>query len=180
MLFGFGRSFTIARRNRVSRCTFASSALKWFGASPPALRVPASGELLCFRYQLLRLLNGFRFLRIRARSDLSSFTCVRHIFMVPHFCHARRSVLHRSATIACPGHITPPKLSDARWNGESTVQSDSWLFPLFQNLDLPSDGRHPVIYILGLRFEIGRDCSQLPGVVFQSIAIMFECFDNRL
>ena len=28
------------------------------------------------------------------------------------------------------------------------------LFPLFQNLDLLSDGRHPVVYFLGLRFEI--------------------------
>ena len=82
MLFSFTRSFTIAWRNRASRCTFARSALQCSGASHPALRVPACGELRCFRYQLLRIPNGFRFLRIHACSDLSSFSCVWHIFMV--------------------------------------------------------------------------------------------------
>ena len=93
-----------------SLCTFARSALQCSGVSHPALRVPACGELLCFRHQLLRFLNGFRFLRIRASSDLSSFTCVWHIFIVSHFCHARRSVLHRPATLTCPGPIAPPNL----------------------------------------------------------------------
>jgi hypothetical protein len=56
----------------------------------------------------------------------------------------------------------------------------SGLFPLFQNLDLLSDGRHPVVYFLGLCLEIGRDTSQLSSVVFQLIRIMFERIDNRL
>ena len=54
------------------------------------------------------------------------------------------------------------------------------LFPLFQSIDLLSNGRHPVVDILSLRFEIGRTCSQLPGVVFKLIGIMFECINNRL
>ena len=95
MFFTFVRSFTIAQRNRVSRCTFVRSALQCSGASHPALRVPACGELLCFRQQLLRLPNGFRFLGVRACRDLSSFTCVWHIFVLAHFRRARRSVLHR-------------------------------------------------------------------------------------
>src|SRR5271157_3963589 len=99
--------------------------------------------------------------------------------MVSHFRRAKRSVLHRSATLSCPGPIVPRRTLLTQ-DGEPTIPSDSWLFPLFQNLDLLSDGRHAVVYFLGLRFEIGRDCSQLPGVVFQSIAIMFERFDNRL
>jgi hypothetical protein len=41
-------------------------------------------------------------------------------------------------------------------------------------------GRHPVVYFLGPCLQIGRDCSQLSGVVFQSIGIMFERINNRL
>jgi hypothetical protein len=104
------RSFRFARRYRVSRCRFLRSALQCSGASQQALRVPACGELPCFRHQLLRLLNGFRFFRIHASSDLSPFTCVWHIFMVPHFCHARRLVLRGSATIARPDHSQLPEM----------------------------------------------------------------------
>ena len=82
-----------ARRNQVSRCTSTRSALQRSGASHQVLRVPACGELLCFRRQFPRLLNGFRFLRIYACSDLSSFTCVRHIFMVSHSAMQDVSVL---------------------------------------------------------------------------------------
>jgi hypothetical protein len=85
MLFSFAWSFTIARRNRASHFTFARSTLQCSGASQQSFLVPACGELLCFRHQLLRLLNGFRFLRIRACRDLSSFTCVWHILIVSHF-----------------------------------------------------------------------------------------------
>lgn len=180
MLVSLARSLTIARRNQLSCGAFARSALRCSGASRQALRVPYCGELLCFRRQLLRLTNGFGFLRVHAGSDLSSFTCVGHFFMASHFCHARRSVLQRSDTITCPLQIAPPTLSNSRWTGGSTFPSDSWLIPLFQNLDLLSDGRHPVVYCLGLRLEIGRDVCQLPGVVFQLIGIMSECFDNRL
>jgi len=66
------------RRNRASHCTFARSAPQCFGASNLALHIAAGGGSLGFRHQLLRLSNGFRFLRIRACSDLSSFTCVGH------------------------------------------------------------------------------------------------------
>ena len=54
------------------------------------------------------------------------------------------------------------------------------LFPLFQNIDLLSDGRHPVIYFFSFCFQMGRACSQLPGVVFQLSGIVFECINNRL
>ena len=54
------------------------------------------------------------------------------------------------------------------------------LFPLFQSIDLLSDGRHPIVYFLSPGFEIGRGCSQLPGVVFKLTGIMFECINNRL
>ena len=82
-----------ARRNQVSRCASTRSALPCSGASHQVLRVPAWGELLCFRHQLLRLLNGFPFLRIYAWSDLSSFTCIWHIFMVSHSAMQDVSVL---------------------------------------------------------------------------------------
>ena len=54
------------------------------------------------------------------------------------------------------------------------------LFPPFQSIDLLSDGRHPIVYFLSLRLEIGRGCSELPGVVSKLIGIMFECINNRL
>lgn len=53
------------------------------------------------------------------------------------------------------------------------------LFPLFQYIDLLSDGRHPVVNFLSLRFKIGRGCSHLSGVVFQLIGIVFECINDR-
>ena len=53
------------------------------------------------------------------------------------------------------------------------------LFPLFQYIDLLSDGRHPVVNFLSLRFKIGRGCSQLSAVVLQLIGIVFERINNR-
>ena len=105
----------IAQRNRVSRCTTSRSALQCSGASRPALPVSACGELLCFRQQLLRLPNGFRFLRIRACRDLSSFTCIWHIFMISHFRRARRSVL-RGRALTWSGPRVPPNIINSRWN----------------------------------------------------------------
>ena len=101
------RCFSISRgpspspdETGVSPCTPMRSALYCSGASRLSFRIPVCGELLCFRHQFLRLLNGFSFLRIHACRDLSSFTCVWHTFMVSHFCHARRSVFHGSATLS--------------------------------------------------------------------------------
>ena len=54
------------------------------------------------------------------------------------------------------------------------------LLPVFQNLDLFSDGFNPIIDFLSLRFEIGGGCAQLPGVVVKPIAIMFQRVDNSL
>ena len=162
-----------------SRCIFVGSALQRFGTSHLALLIVAGGGSFGFQRQLLSLSNGFRFLRIRAGSDLPPSICAWHIFIVSHFSHARHSVLHRPATLIGPGLIVPPNLGGSGWDGTSTNPSGSWLFPFFQNVDLLSDRRHPVVDFFSLCFELGRCCSQLPSVVFQLSGIMFECINNR-
>ena len=119
IVFRQARTLTSARHSRVSRFRFARPILQHSVGSQQALLVPACGELIGFRPQLLRLPNGFRFLRVRPCRNLSSSICAWHIFS--HFCHARRSVLHRPTTLTCPGIIAPPNPRDPAWDGTSTI-----------------------------------------------------------
>lgn len=123
------------------------------------------------------------------RFPLPSHSCVQRSPLFPlclayplasHFFRARHSVLPRPATLTWLGLIAPPNLRDSGWEGTSTIPAGLWLLPLLQTLDLLSEGRHPVVYFLSLGLEIGRGCSQLPGMVFQLIGIVHECVNNRL
>ena len=76
------------------------------GSSHPCLR-----RVALFSTPASRLLNGFRFLRIRACNDLSSCTCVWHIFMVSPFCYARRLALYSPPP--SPGTVHPMMAEDA-------------------------------------------------------------------
>jgi predicted Abi (CAAX) family protease len=119
--FSFARSFARGRHSRVSRFRFARPTLQHSVASQHTFLVPACGELFSFRHQLLRLPNGFRFLRIRACRNLSSSICAWHIFIVSHFRRARCSVLTIPARLTCSGLIALPNLRDLGRDGTPTV-----------------------------------------------------------
>ena len=176
----FGMVASIHRPTRLPPCSrFSRANPQCSGASQPAFRIIECGELLGFRRQLLRLPNGFRFLGIRAGSDFSSFTCVGHFFC---------SLISPTQNVqSCTDPSPSPTRDSLRRRAFETQDgmvdqrsSRVGLLPLFQHLDLLSDGRYPVIYFLSLRFEIGRVCPQFPGMVFQLIGIMFECVDDWL
>src|SRR5579863_7376384 len=66
----------------------------------------------------------------------------------------------------------------------SSSLSGRWmLFPVLQKFDLLSDRRGSVINELGVRLKIdrkvGRDSSELLGMMFQLICVSAEYFDDR-
>ncbi len=116
------------RPTRTASCrAFARSALQRLSASHLALLIAASGGSLSFHRQLLRLPNGFRFHRIGSRNDLSSFSCVGHIYwsLVSLMQDVQFPVLRRTVTLTCPGLTAPPPLGDSGWHGSSTTLAGS-------------------------------------------------------